>query len=133
MRQLKEALISKKTLHRAHIDVSINKKEFNTGDVVLMRNGNIGVIVFIKDIKKEDLYYGIHVHEKYGSMIEPDLEGTNHFTGLALNSYRDNGTSMWHEDFDIIKIVKKAISIDDCKDPFRLYRELTSGKFDDLK
>jgi len=124
MRQLKEALISKKTLHRAHIDVSINKKEFNTGDVVLMRDGNIGVIVFVKDIKEENLYNGIHVHEKYGSMIEPDLEEANHFSGLALNSYANDGRSMWHEDYDIIKIVKKAISIDDCKNPSRLYRDL---------
>lgn len=129
MRQLKEALISKKTLHRAHIDVSINKKEFNTGDVVLMRNGNIGVIVFIKDIKEENLYNGIHVHEKYGSMIEPDLEEPDHFTGLALNSYRDDGTSMWVDNFDIIRIQKKAISVSICKDPSRLYHELTNWQF----
>lgn len=135
MRQLKEALIG-----RHNIDLTggsyttrINKKEFSTGDVVLMRNGNIGVIVFIKDIKEEDLYNGIHVHEQYGSMVEPDLEEPNCFSGLALNSYANDGRSMWVEDFDIIKIKKKAISVNVCRNPSKLYRELTSNKFDILK
>lgn len=134
MRQLKEALIGRHNIDSVgSYTTRIIKKEFSTGDVVLMRNGNIGVIVFIKDIKKENLYYGIHVSEEYGSMIEPDLEETNHFSGLALNSYRDDGTSMWVDDFDIIRIQKKAISVNICKDPSKLYRELTSNKFDILK
>ena len=134
MIQLKEALIGRHNIDSvSSYTTRINKKEFSTGDVVLMKNGNIGVIVFIKDIKNENLYYGIHVSDEYGSMIEPDLEETNHFSGLALNSYRDDGTSMWIDDFDIIRIQKKAIPINICKDPSRLYRELTSNKFDILK
>lgn len=134
MRQLKEALIGRHNIDSVgSYTTRIIKKEFSTGDVVLMRNGNIGVIVFIKDIKKENLYYGIHVSSEYGSMIEPELEETDHFTGLALNSYRDDGTSMWVDDFDIIKVIKKAISVNICKDPSKLYHELTSNKFDILK
>ena len=134
MIQLKEALIGRHNINSVvSYTTRIIKKEFSTGDVVLMKNGNIGVIVFIKDIKNENLYYGIHVSKEYGSMIEPELEETDHFTGLALNSYRNDGTSMWVADFDIIKVIKKAIPVNICKNPSRLYRELTSNKFDILK
>lgn len=133
MRQLKEALIGRHNIDSVvSYTTRIIKKEFSTGDVILMKNGNIGVIVFIKDIKNENLYYGIHISE-YGSMIEPELEMTDTFTGLALDSYRDDGTSMWVADFDIIKVIKKAIPVNICKNPSRLYRELTSNKFDNLK
>lgn len=128
MQLLKEALIGKNNIKNVSSDITtrINKREFSTGDVALLRNGNIGVIVFLSDIKDAGLYTGITVHET-GSWIEAD-EDLHEFSGLALNSFKDNGESYWSNEFDIMKIQRKAISIDICKNDVQLYRTLTDKK-----
>jgi len=120
MIELKEALINKKTLHRAHI--SIQKKSLEDGDVVLTQNG-LFLIYFSKEIIQDKFLlmitdYGYHMKIEDGIFVKPTSKCREPkdyrfcFNYIECVNYNNDLERVDNKKNTIVKIYKKAIDID---------------------
>lgn len=116
MRQLKEALIGKHNVNRAHInDVTkvlkkFTKKNLVTGDMVILKDKSIGMFISGEDIKDSDDLVGQQYACKNGILIFPDWHIKDRFEYCDINDYaNDLDTVTDFNELSVKYIVKDII------------------------
>lgn len=118
MIELKEALINKKTLHRAHI--SIQKKSLEDGDVVLTKNGLFLIYFSEKTIRKFFPLlisnYGYKTKVEDGLFVKPTAPIRNGDYRFSYNfiecvEYDNDLKRPKNPSNDIVKVYKGALYI----------------------
>lgn len=129
MKPLKESFIKAKDLDNIKkVLTKININDLESGDVVQLRDKEIGIIIFLDDISDENYYPGICIAKKGTILLDDDI---SEFSGLSLEYYSKNGKSQFSTDFDIIKIIKDFIPKDLYLDKYKLSKFMKSGKMNE--
>lgn len=116
MRQLKEALIGKHNVSKAHINgvtkvlKKFTKKDLDTGDMVILKDKSIGMFISGEDIKDSDDFVGRQYECKNGIFIFPDWHRTDSFEYCDINDYdNDLDTVTDFNELSVKYIIKRII------------------------
>ena len=127
MKPILEYLFSKKSdldkIKTFRVDTDVDISKLKSGDVLFLRNGDVGMSVFLDDIGSDSFYPGIRI-VKNGSMIHPERLITYEFSGLELSGYYQNGKCKYANRFDIIGVISGACDREIYMKPNKLWKYL---------
>ena len=113
MRQLKEALIGRHNVSKAHINSvtkvleKFTKKDLATGDMVILKDKSIGIFISGKDLKDSDDLFGQQYKCKNGAFVFPDWHIKDRFEFCDINDYmNDLKTTSSFDELTVKYIIK---------------------------